>query len=274
MLAKIHVNHLGAESNIRMARQVLFWHGMRKSIQEMCDTCGVCAQYGKTLTKEPMKSLSIPSLPWEIISQDLFTLEQRSFLVTVCHFLDWIEVDELTDTLSETIVNKTNTHFARFGIACICHTDNDPQFDSKTYNEFAMEYGFKHTTSSPYHPQGNGRAEAAVKIAKNTMKKSDDFQCALLHYRNTPPRGHTYSPAQRMLCRHTRTKLPTSNNILVPKLSDRTTRVAPQTSHKQINLRLNGRSRTLHHMYWHTGQYLYANTHHIFEENHGSTAKL
>ena len=38
----------GAESNIRVARKVLFWPGMRKSIQDMCDACGTCAQYGTT----------------------------------------------------------------------------------------------------------------------------------------------------------------------------------------------------------------------------------
>lgn len=35
MLRKIHANHFGAESNIRMAREVLFWPGMRKSIKDM-----------------------------------------------------------------------------------------------------------------------------------------------------------------------------------------------------------------------------------------------
>jgi transposase InsO family protein len=103
-----------------------------------------------------MKSIPLPSLPWEIISQDLFTLEQRSYLVTVCHFSDWVEVDELVDTLSTTIVNKTKVHFARFGIPRVCHTDNGPQFVGKAYKEFAKEYDFNHTTSSPYHPQGNG----------------------------------------------------------------------------------------------------------------------
>ena len=59
--------------------------------------------------------------------------------------------------------------------------------------DFASQYGFKHTTSSPYHSQGNGRAEAAVKVSESMLKKSDYFQIALLNYRNTPPKGHTYS---------------------------------------------------------------------------------
>ena len=176
----------------------------------MCDSCSVCAQYSRTLTKEPMRSLPIPTQTWQIVSQDTFTHEQKVYLVTVCHFSDWIEVDELQDTLSATVINKTKAHFARFGIPQICHNDNGSQFASKEYENFATQYGFKHKTSSPYHPQGNGRAEAAVKVAKATLKT------ALLNYRNTSPQEHTYSPAQRMLCRRTRTTLPTPNHLIKP----------------------------------------------------------
>jgi hypothetical protein len=51
MLQKIHINHFGAESSIRMAREVIFWPGMRKSIQDTCDACNRCAQYGTTAPK-------------------------------------------------------------------------------------------------------------------------------------------------------------------------------------------------------------------------------
>ena len=211
MLGKIHENHFGAQSNIRMAREVLFWPGMRKAISNMCDTCSVCAKYSRTLTKEPMKSLPIPTQPWQIVSQDIFTHEQKDYLVTVCHFT---VCHELLDTLSATVINKTKAHFARFGIPQICHTDTGSQFASKEYENFATQYGFKHTTSSPYHPKGNDRAEAAVQVAKATLKTSADFQIALLSYRNTPPQGHSYSPAQRMFCRSTRTALPTPNHLI------------------------------------------------------------
>ena len=42
-----------------------------------------------------------------------------------------------------------------------------------------MDYVFKHTTSYPYHPKGNERAEAAVKVAESMLKKADDFHTAL-----------------------------------------------------------------------------------------------
>ncbi|XP_015771059.1 PREDICTED: uncharacterized protein LOC107349428 [Acropora digitifera] len=50
------------------------------------------------------------------------------------------------------------------------------------------------------------------------LKKADDFHSALLLYRNTPHRGHTYSPAQRMFLRRTRTLLPTTDHLLAPAM--------------------------------------------------------
>ena len=142
-----------------------------------------------------MRSLPIPTLPWQIISQDIFMHGEKAYLVTVCHFFDWIEVDELDDTYLP--------HRQR--------TSKDYM-----YMDFASQYRFTHTTSSPYHCQGNDRAEAAVKVSESMLKKSDDFQIALLNYRNVPPKGHTYSPAQRMVSRRTRTTLPTPDHLLEP----------------------------------------------------------
>ena len=80
-------------------------------------------------------------------------------------------------------------HFARFGIPERLITDNGPQFISSEYKQFASEYGFEHVMSSPYWQQGNGKAEAAVKIVKRMYQKNKDIHLALLDYRNTPNRA-------------------------------------------------------------------------------------
>ena len=59
------------------------------------------------------------------------TPDKQSYLVTVCHFSNWIEVVKLEDTLSSTVIEKTKAHIARFGITAICHTDNGAQFISE-----------------------------------------------------------------------------------------------------------------------------------------------
>ena len=114
-------------------------------------------------------------------------------LVTTCHYSDWVEIDVLSNTLTTTIVHFTKAHFARFGIPERLVTDNGPQFISTEFKQFASEYGFERVTSSPFWAQGNGKAEAAVKIVKLMYRKNKDIHLALLDYRNTPQQGQEHS---------------------------------------------------------------------------------
>ena len=73
--------------------------------------------------------------------------------------------------------------------------------------------------SSPYYSRGNGKAESAVKIAKNILKKSwkEDPYLTLLAYRNTPQQGYNYSPAQRLMSRRLEDMIPTAQHQVTPQ---------------------------------------------------------
>ena len=220
MLEKIHAAHQGVEKSILNAIDTMYWPSMRRDIQDACDSCPTCAQWGSKHQPEPMLHQPVPELPWQFVSQDIFHNGTRSYLVTVDHYSDFFEVDTLTDTLSSTIVLHTKKIFARHGSPMVCLTDNGPQFISAEYEQFAKDWNIHHITSSPYHSQGNGRAEAAVKAAKNILRKCHDPELALLHLRNTPTKGHQTSPAQRLMSRRTRTTVPTSTPLLKPAIMD------------------------------------------------------
>ena len=81
---------------------------------------------------------------------------------------------KLTGLSANSVINHTKSIFARYGIPETVVSDNGPQFSSEAYAQFALEYGFKHTTSSPNHPQGNGEAERGVQTIKNLLKKEGD----------------------------------------------------------------------------------------------------
>ena len=83
-------------------------------------------------------------------------------------------------------------------------SDGGPQFISAEFQAFANNWKFKHSMSSPYHSQSNGKAESAVKIVKNFLKKSDDPLRAVLEWRNTPTSQINCSPVQRLMQRRTR----------------------------------------------------------------------
>jgi len=173
--------------------------------------------------KEPLLSSDIPSAPWSIVAQDLFTLAGKSYLITVDYYSDFWELDAVSDTSCETIVELTKGHFARYGIPQKVITDNGPQFRAQLYEDFAKQWGFDHLTSSPYHSQSNGKAESAVKIAKGMLKKvtkdNRDISLAILSWRNTPTAGGHYSPVQKLHSWSTRTRLPTANKLLKPRVA-------------------------------------------------------
>jgi hypothetical protein len=98
--------------------------------------------------------------------------------------------------------------FAANGMPKSVVTDNAWQFVENGVANFAHDWNFKHVTSSPYYQQANGRAELAVKIVNNMIKKSNmSNECgwkALLMYRNTSNNNGS-SPA--LMMRQTRNLL-------------------------------------------------------------------
>ena len=60
-----------------------------------------------------------------------------------------------------------------------------------------------------------------MKTVKHILKKSiragTDPYLAVLDYRNTPTQGMTTSPAQRLMSRRTKTLLPTTQSLLLPR---------------------------------------------------------
>ena len=219
MVEKAHSSHTG-QACVRRARDVIFWPGMKDEIEARINECDTCCEYMAKQQKEPLMSHKIPSLPWEKVGQDIFSLHGHSYLVTVDYYSDYFELDFLEDTTANTVIEKTKAHFARHGIADIC-SDNGPQFTSQEFANFAAAWEFTHSTSSPLHSQSNGKAESAVKIAKRLVKKckrdGSDLQKALLDWRNTPDK-QGFSPVQKLMSRRTRTTLPTAQGQLLPSV--------------------------------------------------------
>ena len=97
----------------------------------------------------------------------------------------FIEIAFMSRITRKLVVMKLKNTFARWGIPEALVSDNGSQFVSSEFVSFSKEYGFKCSTSSPHHPQGNGEAESGVCIAKRILRQKDPF-LALMSYRETP----------------------------------------------------------------------------------------
>lgn len=197
---------------------------MNAEIRQYIECCTVCAAHSY---KQPMESIAMHETcnrPWEKMGTDIFTINNREYLITVDYCSNFFEVDYLPDTLSETVITKLKYHFARHGIPDILISDGGPQYTSTSFKNFSSQWGFQHELSSPGNSQANGAAEAAVKIAKSIMKKCatahEDPYMGLLNMRNTPTEGLGISPVQRLFGRRTKTAIPTTFNNLRPMFDD------------------------------------------------------
>ncbi|XP_062714329.1 uncharacterized protein K02A2.6-like [Aedes albopictus] len=225
LTAKVHVSHNGMEATLKLARANLFWPGMSAQIKEAVAQCGVCAKYQPSQTPAPMQSHPIPVYPFQLVSMDVFFADYQGrsskFLVTVDHFSDFFEVDLLKDLTPRATIVVCKSNFSRHGTPQQVISDNGTNFVNREWKQFAREWDFYHSTSAPHHQQANGKAEAAVMIAKRLLKKAEeagnDFWYALLHWRNVPNKVGS-SPAARLFSRNTRCGVPMSTSNLKPKL--------------------------------------------------------
>lgn len=215
MLDRLHQPHLGIEATLKLARETVYWRGITDDIKQIIQKCEICNTYARKQQREPLIIPEIPSTPFEIVSMDVCELnvsgKTRYFLITVDHYSDFFEIDELNSLSAKTTINFCRKNFSRYGIPVKVITDNGTNFVNSEFRKFATQWEFNHATSSPHHQQANGKAESAVKIAKHLIKKAlasnTDFYKSLLLWRNTPNKMGS-SPAKRMFCRWLRCNLP------------------------------------------------------------------
>ena len=214
ILRQIHKSHLGIVKCRQRAREVLFWPGMSVQIEQMVNNCNMCADYAKTKSPEPLKPSMRPSLPWKKIGTDLFEFRGEHSLLSVCYGSKFIEVTKLESLRSGALIEELKRQFGVHGTPAEVVSDNGPQFSSS--EEFAKDYGFKQTTTSPCYPKASGEVERSVQTVKKLWRKNDDQYLALLDYQTTPFPDIDLSPAQLLIGRRLRNKLPMIERLLQP----------------------------------------------------------
>eukprot|EP00057_Strongylocentrotus_purpuratus_P006656 XP_011661130.1 PREDICTED: uncharacterized protein K02A2.6-like [Strongylocentrotus purpuratus] len=237
---KLHASHTGLESTLQRARECVYWPNMTSDMKDYLSRCEACNIYASSQRKETLIHHELPTRPWQKIGCDIFSLDGRDYLCTVDYFSDYWEIDNLTGKKdAPAVITRLKRHFANHGIPETFQSDNGPPFNSHDFNQFASVYGFEHTTSSPEYPQSNGKAENAVKIAKQLLKKTkkgeEDFYMSLLVWRNTPTVGLNSSPAQRLFGRRLRNNLPIASVLLKPKLQTDTNQRKEKNREKQAH---------------------------------------
>nr|XP_039255975.1 uncharacterized protein K02A2.6-like isoform X1 [Styela clava]XP_039255976.1 uncharacterized protein K02A2.6-like isoform X1 [Styela clava] len=222
IMNRIHYAHLGIEKCKARARGCVFWPGINSDIAKTVSNCTTCLRYQRNNRKQPLIPHKVPSRPWAVVGADIFYFDGKDYLLVVDYYSKYPEVDKLVDKTSSSVIRSMKNIFARHGIPEKLVADNMP-FNSKNFHQFCRNWEINLVTSSPRYPRSNGLAERNVQTMKNLLKKAkfsnQDFFLAVLEFRNTPITGMNESPAELLMSRKLRSRIPTGNNSLQPRIS-------------------------------------------------------
>ncbi|KAG5882310.1 hypothetical protein JTB14_019335 [Gonioctena quinquepunctata] len=228
MFGLLHERHFGVVKTTKSrAREVFYWPSINKDTEDYVTKCRICEKFKTNNVKEPMVPHQVPNKPFSKIAADIGEYGKSNYLIIFYYFSKWLQIVTMKNKTAEEIINKFKICFATHGVPDLLVSDNEP-FSSFKMRNFAREYNFNIVTSSPRYPKSNGLAESGVKIAKNILKKSFDLNLALLNYRVTPIEGSGSLPAQLIMNRSLKTKIPVGDNLLKPN------RVSSDDAHTQI----------------------------------------
>ena len=221
ILRKLHDGHQGITKCRARARESVWWSGLSRNIETLIMECSQCIQESGN-HHESLMPAEFPERPWQKVTMDLFHLSDKWFLLVTDCYSRYPEVAALSSLRETEVITHLKSVFARHGTSEIVYSDNGTHFGpmlTSKFAQFAKKWEFRHVTTSPRFPQSNGFVEAAVKIIKRSLKKSDDAYKALQNYRATPtPNG--FSPAELLTGRRIRTAVPIIRVKLDPQIPD------------------------------------------------------
>lgn len=216
ILQALHAAHQGTGKMLDRANASVFWPGMTKDIAATRAKCIECWRMAPTQPRLPPVEPSVPSMPFQAVAADFFSLRGADYLVIVDRFSGWPHI--ITSTLGAEATKKALVkYFATYGVPEELSTDGGPGFVAKDTTQLLKRWGVRHRLSSAHHPQSNGRAEVAVKSMKRLITSHTDHDgnidteavaAGLLQYRNTPDADTGMSPSQIVFGTNRRDLLP------------------------------------------------------------------
>ena len=108
------------------------------------------------------------------VGTDLFEIFLKSYLIVVDYTSIFFNISEIPDKRSSTVVLHTKRIFFRYGIPEGIITENGSEFIGNPYKKFSKKWDFKHTTTSPVHPQSNRQVQTIKTTLYKVFENTED----------------------------------------------------------------------------------------------------
>ena len=252
------LSHAGLRPTARAVAQRFIWKNYKRDIHKWCQECQACQASKVTLhVKAPLQRRALPDRRFGSIHVDLVgplpeSRGMRYLLTVVDRFSRWMEAVPIPDITAETCVQALTLNWiARYGVPGDIVADRGAQFTSSTWKQLGELFGIKCSTTTAYHPQGNGLVErlhrqlkAAIMARENQANWVEHLPLALLGIRTAWRPDLGGSPAEltfgTALHLPGETVEPTTNSFsdhdFLQRLKTQMAELAPtQTSHNDTS---------------------------------------
>jgi len=177
MCKKIHqcLCHMGSESIFQILSRKYYCPGLKSICKNVTTFCIICLQRKSVSYKgKPLDSLSASSVFDKVYMDVAGPLpEQNGFkyiLVLIDGFSSFISLSHLKNVNASTIAEQIfNKWISVFGPPRALHADNALYFKASPVQDLCKEFGIRQSFSSPFYPQGNGKAERAIRTVKDML---------------------------------------------------------------------------------------------------------
>ncbi len=220
VMEQVHDNmgHLGLERTLDLARARFYWPRMATDVEvkiKMCNRC-VCRKTPPERAA-PLVNIQV-SRPLELVCIDFLSLEPdrtntKDILVITDYFTKYAVAIPTSNQKAKTVAKCLWENFiVHYGVPERLHSDQGPDFESKTIKELCEVAGIRKVRTTPYHPRGNPveRFNRTLLSMLGTLKNEDithwkDFVKPVVHAYNCTKHETTgFTPYELMFGRQPR----------------------------------------------------------------------
>ena len=220
MVMLTHTGQQGIIKTKRFLRDSVWFPGIDKKVEELVKGWVPCqaTNHDPKPASEPLQMSPLPQGPWQELSMDFCSpFPNGDYLLVVTDDFSWFpEVEILRSTSAKVVIPYLDNIFARQGIPEMVRTDNGPPFNSKSFQMFATQLGFRHRRITPVWPRANGEAERFMKTLEKAVRTAviqgknwrQELFTFLRQYRATPHSTTGKSPSELLNGRRLKSTLP------------------------------------------------------------------
>ncbi|XP_057179298.1 uncharacterized protein LOC130547386 [Triplophysa rosa] len=212
------MGHMGIDRTLDLVSTRFYWPKMVMDIERKVRTCGRCVRRkARPERAAPLVNINT-TRPLELLCMDFLSLEPdksgtKDILVITDHFTKFAVAIPTPNQKARTVAKCLWENFmVHYGIPEKLHSDQGPDFESRTIKELCQVAGIHKVRTTPYHPRGNPveRFNRTLLDMLGTLEDSDkvrwrDHVRPLVHaYNCTRSEVTGFTPYQLMFGRQPR----------------------------------------------------------------------